>query len=297
MPWSFAFSPWSGRIDTDPERPDSVAKSALRWHQRAEWFGERYRVLCNPTPDVFDPAISSAWVLDLLRAIYWTPRIQWFLISERPADLRNALERAAPLIDPASEEQLLSWLQGWHSGHRCPANVCLGVRANDHHSARAWVPVLAEQPTQRRLLWLSPLRDRVTLKNIVGADRLHWVVLCGDSGANARPLHPAWVRDVRDTCGQLGVPFYFESWGDWVPRQERLPNGITCEQADPRLIRWTCQTLSSDNLSGRDLRHATGERVHMQRVGKESSGQWLDHALWQQELHPHDHAGEQGAAG
>jgi len=42
------------------------------------------------------------------------------------------------------------------------------------------------------------------------------VILGGESGPGARPLHPDWVRSVRDQCAAAGVPFFFKGWGEWL---------------------------------------------------------------------------------
>uniref|UniRef100_A0A6H1ZEP1 DUF5131 family protein n=1 Tax=viral metagenome TaxID=1070528 RepID=A0A6H1ZEP1_9ZZZZ len=41
------------------------------------------------------------------------------------------------------------------------------------------------------------------------------VILGGETGPKARPMHPDWVRSVRDQCEQAGVPFFFKGWGEW----------------------------------------------------------------------------------
>jgi hypothetical protein len=48
----------------------------------------------------------------------------------------------------------------------------------------------------------------------VGID---WVVTGGESGRNARAMHPDWARDLRDQCAVAGIPFLFKQWGEWVP--------------------------------------------------------------------------------
>lgn len=40
-------------------------------------------------------------------------------------------------------------------------------------------------------------------------------ILGGETGAGARPMHPDWVRSVRDQCAAAGVPFFFKGWGAW----------------------------------------------------------------------------------
>lgn len=46
---------------------------------------------------------------------------------------------------------------------------------------------------------------------------LDWVIAGGESGPNARPMHPDWVRGLRDQCAAAGVPFHFKQWGEWAP--------------------------------------------------------------------------------
>jgi len=46
-------------------------------------------------------------------------------------------------------------------------------------------------------------------------DKIHWVICGGESGHNARPMHPDWARSLRDQCKAAGVPFFFKQWGEW----------------------------------------------------------------------------------
>jgi protein gp37 len=46
------------------------------------------------------------------------------------------------------------------------------------------------------------------------------VILGGETGPGARPMHPDWVRGVRDQCEAAGVPFFFKQWGEWIPQSQ-----------------------------------------------------------------------------
>ncbi len=50
-----------------------------------------------------------------------------------------------------------------------------------------------------------------------GAPRLDWVIVGGESGPGARPMHPDWALSLRDQCVSAGVPFFFKQWGEWQP--------------------------------------------------------------------------------
>jgi protein gp37 len=63
-------------------------------------------------------------------------------------------------------------------------------------------------------------------------DHLQWVIVGGESGPGARPMHPAWAQDLSDQCQASGVPFFFKQWGAWAPLRSILsttptfqPNG------------------------------------------------------------------------
>ncbi len=51
-------------------------------------------------------------------------------------------------------------------------------------------------------------------KNTSGLD---WVIVGGESGDRARPMHPDWARSLRDQCADANVPFFFKQWGEWAP--------------------------------------------------------------------------------
>ncbi len=42
---------------------------------------------------------------------------------------------------------------------------------------------------------------------------IDWVIVGGESGPGARPMGPAWVRDIRDQCVRKAIPFFFKQWG------------------------------------------------------------------------------------
>ncbi len=69
------------------------------------------------------------------------------------------------------------------------------------------------------------LRDKVSTSVAHSAGRsleaLSWVVVGGESGTNARPMHPQWARSIRDQCTAAGVAFFFKQWGAFWPDSQR----------------------------------------------------------------------------
>jgi len=63
-----------------------------------------------------------------------------------------------------------------------------------------------------KFLSLEPLLG--FLKNIC-LKKIDWVIVGGESGFNARPMNPEWVKNIREQCKQSNVPFFFKQWGAW----------------------------------------------------------------------------------
>lgn len=112
-------------------------------------------------------------------------------------------------------------------------------------------------------------------------NRIDWVVVGGESGPKARPMHPAWVRSLRDQCAAAGVPFLFKQWGEWTEEDPGetahkdcagvLPSGGAALCSEGYRPPWdTTERLNQSGgvrLDGRTL---------MFNVGKKRAGRLLD---------------------
>jgi protein gp37 len=131
-----------------------------------------------------------------------------------------------------------------------PPNAWLGTSVEDQERAEERIPLLLETPAAIRWLSCEPLLGPVDLSEwlvcpnwsddipmdmttglreccakcdftgIAGFEGLpivDWVVVGGESGPGARPMHPTWARSLRDQCDRAGVAFHFKQWGDWLP--------------------------------------------------------------------------------
>lgn len=120
-------------------------------------------------------------------------------------------------------------------------NVWLGVTAENQEQADQRVPVLLQTPAAVRFVSVEPMLSHVYLTSLqcerlkwdaltgyqyqiensgsqynwqAGTAQLDWVICGGESGPGARPLHPDWVRTLRNQCQAAKVPFFFKQWGD-----------------------------------------------------------------------------------
>ena len=104
-------------------------------------------------------------------------------------------------------------------------------------------------------------------------DKINWVVAGGESGPNARPMHPDWARSLRDQCADAGVPFLFKQWGEWMPIYDRDRDDRDWQRCD--IVKRETPNGRWWNLAGGTGFH--GDRVcRIDRVGKKAAGRTLD---------------------
>jgi len=84
--------------------------------------------------------------------------------------------------------------------------------------------------------YLHPLIGRVSdgHGDSCGAPSLDWVIVGGESGPKARPMHPDWARSLRDQCVAAGVAFHFKQWGEWGAGGHRVGKASSGRHLDGR---------------------------------------------------------------
>lgn len=95
-------------------------------------------------------------------------------------------------------------------------NVILGVSAEDQPNFNERGPHLAMIRLMgwKTMLSLEPLLGPINLMmDGIFENSFSWVITGGESGHGARPMHPDWVRSLRDQCAKSNTPFFFKQWG------------------------------------------------------------------------------------
>ena len=92
---------------------------------------------------------------------------------------------------------------------RWSPNIWAGVTV-EHRAYLHRIDILKKIPAHIRYINFSPLLSDIPWIDLTGID---WVITGGESGPNARPARPEWIRHIRDMCKSQGVPFYFAQWG------------------------------------------------------------------------------------
>lgn len=160
-----------------------------------------------------------------------------------------------------------------------PKNLWHGLTVCNQAEADAKLPVFLQVPG-KKFLSIEPMLGAVDVSrylrgdcaeicpegsdcsecceprmNSMGPLRIDAVILGGETGPGARPLHPDWARSIRDQCAAAGVSFFFKQWGNAVPDMDRtyradlkdafwmMPNGRTGnKQPQPEGCTWMAKT-------------------------------------------------------
>ncbi|WP_131787331.1 DUF5131 family protein [Protofrankia symbiont of Coriaria ruscifolia] len=237
-------------------------------------------VFVNSMSDLFHARVPTEFIARVFAVMADTPQHTYQVLTKRSRRLARL----------AGE---LPW----------PPNVWMGVSVEDQAAAEARVPDLCRVPAAVRWVSAEPLLGPVDLTRwllpagrLCGPDRLtpadlrvvrefaaevtgwrgvDWVVAGGESGAgdDVRPMHPAWVRGLRDQCQTAGVPFFFKQWGEWVPEAQ---NPAALSRRTAGFARY----VEVDGRTRPARYGARGQAVTVQRVGKKAAGRRLDGRTW-----------------
>lgn len=249
-------------------------RKPVAWNRAAAAAGERHRVFCASLADVFEdlPGLVGLRAL-LCELIEETPHLDWLLLTKRPEQMLRL--------------QPVGWRHGW------PHNVWAGTSVEDQQRADERIPHLLAVPAAVRFLSAEPLLGPVDLQAAFATgygdcsgctyDRreqthqgqteqhpgpgIDWVICGGESGLDARPMHPDWARSLRDQCLVAAVPFFFKQWGAWG-------DGDSIEATGVARNGWW-ENYPSDG--GFEL---VANPPTVYRVGKKAAGRLLDGREW-----------------
>ncbi|MDQ0316251.1 DUF5131 family protein [Amorphus orientalis] len=190
-------------------------RAPLAWQKAAPEFisthGRRPRVFCASLADVFDNQVNPAWRLDLFELIRNTPDLDWQLLTKRPQNIAKMLPS--------------DWgARGW-------PNVWLGFTAEDQMRFDQRKRFIASIPTA---VWFVSYEPAIGALRIADDDPApDWLIIGGESGANARPMKAEWVENALEDCRRRGIAPFFKQWGQF----ENNPLTGTCNLPKSELQR------------------------------------------------------------
>lgn len=190
-------------------RPDKL-DLPLRWRRPR-------RIFVNSMSDLFHKDIPDEYIARVFAVMAFAPQHTFQLLTKRHARMRSLLS------SPGFEMLLWAAMVDLSAARAKPdvlcvdfepvdwplPNVWLGVSVENQQWADTRIPALLATPAAVRFISAEPLLGPVAFP----AESLDWVIVGGESGKGARPMHPGWARQIRYQCELVGTPFLFKQWG------------------------------------------------------------------------------------
>jgi protein gp37 len=188
-------------------------------------------VFVNSMSDLFHEAVPFKFIEDVFLTMACCRKHTFQILTKRP-------------------RRMLAFFNNYKAFQYPLPNVWLGVSCEDQKTADERIPILLQTPAAVRFVSCEPLLGKIDLnkptilyadersknddkflrdyqigaltfnkqdpyhKQFIGPD---WIIAGGESGRNARPMHPDWLRSIRDQCTAKNIPFFFKQWGEFLP--------------------------------------------------------------------------------
>jgi len=250
--------------------------------QPLRWKRPR-RIFVCAHGDLFHELVPDVWIDRVFSIIAQCPQHEFQILTKRSERMRRYMDK---LVDECLRWKRFGDAYASFVGNEAYdvgecvwplPNVWLGVSIEDRARMEERAADLKASPAAVRWWSAEPLVD--DLGEIDPELLPDWVVCGGESGRDARPMHPDWARSLRDQCEAAEVPYFFKQWGSWLPWSAEQPpyweaqNG---EEADGH-------TLFPDDIdhdaAWDDGLWAIGEcseHFAFQNVGQKRAGRLLD---------------------
>lgn len=284
-------------------------------------------VFVNSMSDLFHEAVPFKVIDAIFAIMVLTPQHKYQVLTKRPGRMLEYFsagkEDLVKRWEEATYDMSLCDKNEDMDGPACAvynrcerewplSNIWLGVSVEDQKAADERIPLLLQVPAAVRFLSCEPLlgpldlmQDQLRRKDgsypfPYLADKyrtkwLHnidWVICGGESGHGARPLHPDWVRSLRDQCKKAGAAFFLKQWGEYYTKSILTTTGEPTFRMFTSKQHWVdkAQTwvrgglcISIDGREckiGKDFKECAYPVVIMDKVGKKKAGRLLDGREW-----------------
>lgn len=148
-------------------------------------------IFVNSMSDLFHQDVPDDYVRHVVQVMRTANWHTYQVLTKRSERMRDMLQTT---LAEAGREPYIWW----------------GVSVENRKHGLPRIDHLRAAPARVRFLSVEPLLEDLGHVNLEG---IHWVILGGESGPGARPLHKEWVASIRDQCERARVPFFFKQWG------------------------------------------------------------------------------------
>ena len=186
----------------------------IKWNAKAKRIGERAKVFCGSMCDVFEDKFDLGFIRwKLFKLIEETPSLDWLLLTKRPENIEIMIR-----------DRSFWYLNG------CPDNVWMGVSVENQEYLNERVEHLLSINTKIHFLSLEPLLANIDLS--LWIRHIDWVIIGGESGAQARAINPEWISNIIKQCQEASVPVFVKQLGTWWSKYKNLKDYKASDPAE-----------------------------------------------------------------
>ncbi len=267
-----------GRFGYPEDEPFRVTLHSAKLKEPLRWKKPRRVFVCS-MGDLFHPDVPFEFIVAVFRVMTKCAQHTFMILTKRPNRVK-AFYVQSSVSAP--------WAQ------KVCENIWVGVTAENQQAADERIPILLQIPAAVRFVSCEPLLGPVDLELYlpytssrykedwhrngyhvlrlskgINQGTLDWVICGGETGPGARPMHPDWVRSLRDQAVDADVPFFFKSWGEYIPSYEAGEHSN--ERCQYNRTIGECWVKSSYSFHDGQV---------MVKVGKKAAGRLLDGREW-----------------
>lgn len=164
-----------------PTLHDDALDEPVKWKQSHNIF------ICSMA-DLFHESVPFAFVDKVMATVRKTQQHRYQILTKRATRMAE-----------------------YFNGKSIPDNIWLGVTV-EAQSEIGRINFLRGLNASIRFLSCEPLVENLGTLDLTDID---WVIVGGESGVQARPMNPEWVRSILHQAEEQGVAFFFKQWGTW----------------------------------------------------------------------------------
>ena len=279
----------AGRCGYPADDPFRVTLHPDRLNEPLKWKKPRRVFVCS-MGDLFHENIHPYDIMQIFNVMAKAKHHTFLVLTKRPERMLEFYKRLRPgTTIPGPYFSITGKGEGWAGlPPSLPNNIWIGVTAENQARADERIPILLQIPAAVRFVSVEPMLGPVDLVRSIDVaieingeievpavggigQWLDWVICGGQTGPGARPMHPDWVRSLRDQCKAAGTALFFKQWGEFAP------------SPDPELLGAEYWVTYDGNFGKwEDGDPSLPVAACMDRVGKKAAGHLLDGQEWRQ---------------